>query len=255
MANDGAPCNAIELNNIRLEYGDGPDRFAAVDGVDLTVTRGEFVAIVGRSGCGKTSLLNVATGMVKPSSGTVRVLGGSPSVAHDRFAYMLARDALMPWRTAERNVQLPLELQNVPRSEARERARRQLADVGLAGSEHKFPWQLSQGMRQRVALARTWANDPELLLVDEPFSALDAQTSEDVRIEFLKKWESKRASVLFVTHDLPEAIMLADRVILMRAGRVVLQVPIPFDRPRATRELERTPEFQEILSLLLSELK
>lgn len=214
-----------------------------IDNVSITCEPGEFVVLIGHSGSGKTTILNAVAGLVNASAGAVKVLGKSPVEARRQIGYMLARDALLPWRTAIRNVEIGLEIGGVPKAERRERARQMLDRVGLSAAADKYPWQLSHGMRQRTAIARTWAVRPELLLMDEPFSALDAQTRETVRSEFLRIWEEDRTSVLFVTHDLTEALLLGDRVVVLGEGKVVREVRVPFDRPRDAIELPRTPEF------------
>jgi NitT/TauT family transport system ATP-binding protein len=225
--------------------GGAPRR--VLNDVSLDIREGEFVALVGKSGSGKTTLLNVLSGLVELTSGTVDVLGTSPRQARDSVGYMFARDALLPWRTARKNVEFGLEIRRVDRQRRRELSRRYLDLVGITESASKlWPWQLSQGMRQRVALARTWALEPRLLLLDEPFSALDAHTRESVQQEFLRLWEEHKRTVVFVTHDLSEAIVLADRVVLIGESRIVADVSIDFERPRDIEDVSMTPEFQSI---------
>ncbi len=216
------------LENFNLECGDG-----------------EFLVIVGRSGCGKTSVLNLLAGLLDPQAGQVQVKGKSPRAAREHLGYMFARDALVPSRTAMGNVEIGLEVRGVGRAERRARAHELMVRLGLAGAEDRYPWQLSQGMRQRVALARTWALDPDLILMDEPFAALDAQTREAARVQFLDLWERRRSSVIFVTHDLTEALLLGDRVIIMGpGGRILENIVLPFGRPRDSSELPYTNEFR-----------
>ncbi|MDP3317394.1 MAG: ABC transporter ATP-binding protein, partial [Devosia sp.] len=179
----------------------------------LQIRDGEFVVIVGRSGCGKTTVLNLLAGLLDPQSGSVTLKGRAPRAAREHLGYMFARDALVPSRTAMGNVEIGLEVRGMGRAERRARAHELMLKLGLAGAEDRYPWQLSQGMRQRVALARTWALEPDLVLMDEPFAALDAQTREAARVQFLDLWERRRSSVVFVTHDLTEALLLGDRVI------------------------------------------
>lgn len=214
---------------------------------DFECGRGEFVVLVGRSGCGKTTVLNILAGLLTPTGGTVEVLGKTPRGARHQIGYMFARDALMPWRRAEKNVELPLERDGVAPAERQRRANAMLARLGLEDKGALYPWQLSQGMRQRVALARTWVSGPELLLMDEPFAALDAQTKVEVRAEFLKIWEEARRSVVFVTHDLGEALLLGDRVVMLApGGKEVVNLKVPFPHPRDVSELPFTKEFREL---------
>jgi len=238
------------------EGGSGSSReLVALEGVDLDIPAGQFVALVGASGCGKTTLLNMMAGLIEPSGGTITVDGSRPSLPNPDIGYMFARDALLPWRTAQRNVELPLETRRVGRRERTARAKEMLDMVGLKGRERQFRLQLSQGMRQRVALARTLASDPSLLLMDEPFAALDARTKLAMQMEFLGIWErhqgsDKRKTVVFVTHDLQEAVLLADRVIVMlpNPGRIAQDRIIDLPRPRAERlgEILYTDAFKTI---------
>jgi NitT/TauT family transport system ATP-binding protein len=216
-----------------------------LEDIDLDVPAGQFVAIIGPSGCGKTTILNLLAGLLRPTQGTVsrdevEVQGTSRDVG-----YMIARGGLAPWRNARRNVEFGLELRGVARAERRATAESALAQLGLAGFEHAYPSQLSHGMRQRVAIARTLAIQPKVLLMDEPFGALDALTRASVQQEFIRLWEQRRPTVLFVTHDLTEALFLADRVIVMsaRPGRICADREVPFARPRHGEELVYTNEF------------
>lgn len=218
----------------------------AVDDVSLKCAPGEFVALVGRSGSGKTTLLNLMAGLLEADRGEVEVLGGRPADARAELGYMFARDALMPWRTARRNVELGLEILGTPKAERREIADRMLRRVGLEHAVNRLPWQLSQGMRQRVALARTWARNPRLLLMDEPFSALDAQTRQEAQSSFLETWADSGATVVLVTHDLGEALLLGDRVVLLAGGKVVSEVTVPFERPRDLEALATDPRLHEM---------
>jgi NitT/TauT family transport system ATP-binding protein len=207
--------------------------------VDLDIAQGQFVAVVGASGCGKTTLLNMLAGTVAPSSGEVLVGGEPARCPHPEVSYMAARDALLPWRTVRRNVEFGLEHRVKDRSARRERARHVLELVGLADFESAFPRQLSHGMRQRTNLARTLATEPRVLLMDEPFAALDAQTKLRLQGELLRILEDDSAdrpkTVVFVTHDLQEAVLLADRVIVMRPrpGRIALDQVVDLPRPRS----------------------
>jgi len=206
----------------------------ALDDVSFDVPRGQFLALVGASGCGKTTILNMTAGLVQPVAGSV-VLNGQPVQGPSRnTGYMFARDGLLPWRSARRNVEVGLELRGVPAAERTETSTRFLEMVGLDSFAYAYPRQLSQGMRQRVAIARTLAINPDTLLMDEPFAALDAQTKLNLQAEFLRIWEKERKTVLFVTHDLAEEVALADRVIVMtsRPGRIQADIEIDLPRPR-----------------------
>lgn len=264
----------ISFRDVRQVFrlsGRGGDGFAAANrelvalqDVNVDIQAGQFVALVGASGCGKTTMLNMLAGLVEPTHGEVRLDGRPPQLPNMDIGYMFARDALLPWRTARKNVELPLETRGWGRRERRERAEEMLELVGLKGRESQYRLQLSQGMRQRVALARTLAPDPSLLLMDEPFAALDARTKLTLQAEFLRIWEhnqtgDRRKTVIFVTHDLQEAVLLADRVIVMlpHPGRVAEDRVIDLPRPRAELlgELQFTKEFQDTTHGLFERLE
>lgn len=225
-----------------------PVRFTVLRDVSFSVGSGEIVGLVGPSGCGKTTLLNMVAGLVTPTSGTVRRLGTVVDGPDERVGYMFARDGLMPWRSALRNVVLGLEVRRVPRREARERAMHWLEMVRLQDFAHWHPYRLSQGMRQRVALCRTLVTEPDVLLMDEPFAALDVQTKQRLQSEFLDICTSLGKAVLWVTHDVAEAVALGDRVIVMntRPGTVDQEVEIPFPHPRELDALRFRAEFVEL---------
>ena len=232
----------LTLRDVTVRYNVGRDGSVnvAAENVNLSMESGEVVGFVGRSGCGKTSVLNAIAGLIPTAvHGEITFDGIDPKDPRGGMAYMLASDALLPWREAWRNVAFPLE-GLVPRQERRERAIELLARLGLEASTHMYPHELSQGMRQRVALARTLATDPKLILADEPFAALDAQTKLQVQDSFLSEWEKDRRTVLLVTHDLQEAILLSDRVIVMagQPGRVVVDQVVDIPRPRNGRLVE-----------------
>ncbi len=235
------------LNNVVVSFANRATgkSTTVLKGFSLEIGESEFVVIVGRSGCGKTTVLNLLAGLIDPQAGEIQVRGKKPRAAREHLGYMFARDALVPSRTAMGNVEIGLEVRGVKRSERRARAQELIDLLGLTGAELRYPWQLSQGMRQRVALARTWALNPDLILMDEPFAALDAQTREAARAQFLSLWERSRSSVVFVTHDLTEALLLGDRVMIMGAqGRIIEDVRLTFPRPRDAAELPFTDEFR-----------
>jgi len=247
---------AIVLDHVSVRFS--PDIVAVAD-VSLNVRAGEFVSIVGPSGCGKTTLLNFAAGLLPGGVGSgIFTVGGKPPVEGNRdIAYMLARDALAPWRTALGNAELGGEIRGIPAAERRARAIDLLEKVGLKGFEHAYPKQLSQGMRQRVALARTFALASPVLLMDEPFGALDAQTKLQLEDVLLSLWQRDGRTVLFITHDLSEAVTMSDRVIVMsaRPGRIVADVPITLPRPRSVRALQKDPAFHELYAHVWSKLE
>ena len=252
MSADGS----IVLDRVSVKFS--PEVVAVAD-VSLTVRTGEFVSIVGPSGCGKTTLLNFAAGLLPQGvgSGGFTVGGKPPAEGNRDIAYMLARDALAPWRTALENAELGGEIRGVPAAERRARALDLFDKVGLKGFENAFPKQLSQGMRQRVALARTFALTSPILLMDEPFGALDAQTKLQLEEVLLQLWQRDGRTVLFITHDLSEAVTMSDRVIVMssRPGRIVADVPITLPRPRSVRALQTDPAFHELYAHVWSKLE
>jgi NitT/TauT family transport system ATP-binding protein len=210
------------------------DRVSVLGGVDLTVRRGEFVTLVGPSGSGKSVLLDVIAGLTEASSGTAEIDGDAVTRPHPGTAYVFQQYALFPWRTALENVEYALEVRGVGRKQRRERARAFLDLFGLRAFEDRYPSQLSGGMQQRVAIARALSNDPEVLLMDEPFAALDAQTRDILQSELLRIWEQIKTTVVFVTHSIDEAIFLADRIVVMtaRPARVKEIIEIDLPRPR-----------------------
>lgn len=232
-----------------------PERpYLALRDIDLAIAQGEFVCLVGPSGCGKTTLLNVIAQQIRPERGNVEVLLGDGArdtrSSRQAMGYMFARDSLIPWRDIRDNVAFGLEIQGVGRAERRQRADATLDLVGLGGKGRLYPRQLSHGMRQRANLARTLAIEPEVLLVDEPFGALDAQTKARLQVEFMNIWDRTRKTVVFVTHDLAEACLLADRIIVMRSGAIEADIPIEFERPRDLDTLRFEQPFQDLVKSL-----
>ena len=229
----------------------------ALDNISFSVRPGEFVSIVGPSGCGKTTILNILAGLVPYSEGRVLVDGHGPRAGRPDVAYTLARPCLFPTPTAKANAELGNAMRDMPRDERSRRADALLAAVGLGGFANALPKQLSHGMRQRVALARTFCMPSSVLLMDEPFGALDAQTKLQLEELLLKLWSTERRSVVFITHDLSEAVLLSDRVLVMsaRPGRLVADVPIPLERPRSVRSLQKDPRFHELYAEIWSRLE
>jgi NitT/TauT family transport system ATP-binding protein len=223
--------------------------YTAVEGASLVVDEGEFVAIVGPTGCGKSTLLNVAAGLLAPAAGRVEVFG-APLIGLNRGAgYLFQSDALFPWKTALENVAIGLEIAGRPAAEARARAKEWLARVGLAGFGGRYPHLLSGGQRKRVGLAQVLIRDPRILLMDEPFGPLDAQTRQIMGNLLLDLWSADRKAVLFVTHDLEEAIALSDRVVIMSAGpaaHIMGEWKVPLPRPRDIAEVKLAPAFHEL---------
>jgi NitT/TauT family transport system ATP-binding protein len=239
--------SALRIDGVTVHFPSkrGPGR-TVFDNLCFEVNAGELTCVVGKSGGGKTTLLHLLVGMVKPTRGTVDVLGTDPVSARNRIGLMLARDALIPSRSAIRNIEFGLELRGVPRGERHAIARNYLQMMELEHAANLWPWQLSQGMRQRVALARTWAMRPEVLLLDEPFAALDAQTRERMQNEFLRTWAADRRTAVFVTHDLDEAVVLGDRVVVVGDGRVMADLTIPLARPRDRFSVMDDPECRAV---------
>ena len=228
--------SAIEMESISVVYDSG-DRFThALDDISLTASPGEFLSIVGPSGCGKTTLLRVAAGLLEPGSGTIRIVGKSPTEAREArdIGFVFQEPALLEWRTSLQNVVLPLEIARVPRKQALEKARSALDLVGLASFADSPPRHLSGGMKQRVSIARALVTNPSVLLMDEPFGALDQITRDRLNLELLDIWSLDRPTVLFVTHSLREALFLSDKVVTLSPcpGRVLCNTEVPLDRPR-----------------------
>lgn len=231
--NPGLP--SLSCDGVTLAYPGRPP-IQALDGVSLTVPRGQFVSLIGPSGCGKSTLLRLVAGILAPTAGSITIDGAEPEVAQRQhsFGFVFQDPVLLPWRSVLSNIQLLEEIVGVPRSEARQRAQDLLALVGLSGFERARPSQLSGGMRQRVAIARALAINPPILLMDEPFAALDEFQRELLNDELLRIWSQQGNSVLFVTHNIEEAVFLSDVVVVMspRPGRIIEQVAIELPRPR-----------------------
>ncbi|MFH0825561.1 MAG: ABC transporter ATP-binding protein [Pseudomonadota bacterium] len=231
-------------------------RVEALKDVSIDVKPGEFLTLLGPSGCGKTTLLDVVAGLSEPDYGSVHVDGFGRNNSFGWAGYMPQEDTLLPWRTVLENAEIGLEIRGVPRSTRRERTQTLLRQVGLQGFEDKFPFELSGGMKRRVGLVRMLAYDPAVLLLDEPFAALDSQTREFLHDDLLCLWQQSRKTVIFVTHDLLEAIVLSDRIILLtaRPARVKREYVIPWPRPRDPALLQGTSEYVSLYRALRSDL-
>ena len=240
---------AIEIDDVSLTFqtNDGPVR--ALSGVSLTISKGEFVSFIGPSGCGKTTLLRAIADLEAPTSGTIRVNGMSPEEArlNRAYGYVFQAPALYPWRTVGANIALPLEIMGFNRADRRKRVDRGLELVNLKGFGKKFPWQLSGGMQQRASIARALAFDPDLLLMDEPFGALDEIVRDMLNQQLLELWAKTGKTALFVTHSIPEAVFLSTRIVVMspRPGRIHEVIECNFPRDR-TLDIRETPEFLEV---------
>ncbi|MBL8058027.1 MAG: ABC transporter ATP-binding protein [Anaerolineales bacterium] len=237
----------LAVDRLSHVYPTAEGALQVLENISFTVQPQEFVCVVGPSGCGKSTLLKLLAGLFPPSEGTLFFEGAPLAGPSRRIGLVFQKANLMPWRTALANVRLPLELAGVPAADADARAQAALLRVGLAGFEHSLPRDLSGGMEQRVALARALAQDPDLLLLDEPFGALDALNRERLGAELLRLWEARRITVVMVTHSIPEALLLSDRVLALtpRPGQVRLALDVPLPRPRRL-EMEHSPEFGEL---------
>jgi NitT/TauT family transport system ATP-binding protein len=247
-------------NRLAVEVIDLVHKYSGMEVISTTslnIREGEFVSIVGPSGCGKTTLLNIVAGLTPCQQGAVRLSGSPPREGRPDIAYMLARDSLLPWRSALENAAFGAKIRGVDPQRRNDKALHLLASVGLTGFETRFPKELSHGMRQRVALARTFCLDSPLLLMDEPFGALDAQTKLQLEDILLQLWSEERRTVIFITHDLSEAIALSDRVIVMRRrpGAIIADIPITLPRPRSVRKLQSSPQYHELYAQIWSTLE
>ena len=252
------PATMIAVDHVSQSFGAGAARMAALEDVSLTIAAGEFVSLIGPSGCGKSTLLRIIGDLITPTAGQVRVAGKSARdarVARD-YGMVFQSPVLYDWRTVRRNVELPLEVMGYPRPEWAVRAGRMLELVGLQKFHGHHPWQLSGGMQQRVSIARALAFSPQILLMDEPFGALDELTRERMNQELLAIWGQTHTTVVFVTHSIPEAVFLSSRVAVLtpRPGRIerIVEIDLPYPRAAGTREL---PRFFELVTLVRSALR
>ena len=245
----------LKIDNVYKEYQGRSGKTIALNGVNLEIKENEFICVVGPSGCGKSTLLNIIAGLLEPTSGTVTLDGKVIEGTGVELGVVFQQYALFPWRTVLKNVMFPLEMKKVPKEEAEAIARKYIKSVGLEGFEKSYPKELSGGMKQRVAIARAYAANPEVLLLDEPFGALDAQTRVQLQTELLETWEKEKKTCFFITHDVDEAIILAQRVIIMsaRPGRIkkIVDIDIPYPRTQATKT---EPRFLELKSEIWNEV-
>lgn len=248
----------IEIKNVTKRFGEEPNSVHVLDDISFTVDEGSFVCILGPSGCGKTTLLKMMDGLVDPTDGEIEIGGKTVTDPTDDAALVFQNFELLPWRTTIENVAFGLELRGLDEKQRNEQARELIERVGLEGFEDHYPSELSGGMKQRVGLARALAVDPEVLLMDEPFGALDAQTKDRMQTQLLNLWEKDQKTVVFVTHDIRESIFLADRVLVMgtKPSSIIADIEIPFERPRWKRrvEVENDDRFEDIEIELRSHL-
>lgn len=254
----GGVADVVAASKLSLVFDTNDGPVQALSNVDLTIGKGEFVSFIGPSGCGKTTLLRVIADLEKPTSGTIMVNGMTPEQARERraYGYVFQAAALFPWRTIADNVALPLEIMGLSKAERAERIRRTLELVNLSGFEKKYPWQLSGGMQQRASIARALAFDADLLLMDEPFGALDEIVRDHLNQQLLELWARTNKTICFVTHSIPEAVYLSTRIVVMspRPGRVtdIIDTNLPLERPLDIRE---SPEFLAIAARVRDGLK
>ena len=245
----------LKIDNVYKEYATRNGKMIALNGVNLDIAENEFVCVVGPSGCGKSTILNIIAGLLQPTSGAVYLDGKEIKGTGAERGVVFQQYALFPWRTVLKNVMYGLESKRIPKKEAVEIAMKYIKAVGLEGFEHSYPKELSGGMKQRVAIARAYAANPEVLLLDEPFGALDAQTRAQLQTELLNTWEQEKKTCFFITHDVDEAIILAQRVIIMsaRPGRIKKIVPIDIPYPRS-QETKSDPRFLELKAEIWNEV-
>ena len=245
----------LKIDNVVKEYEGRNGKTVALNGVNLDIKENEFICVVGPSGCGKSTLLNIIAGLHEPTSGAAYLDGKKIEGTGVERGVVFQQYALFPWRTVLKNVMFPLEMKKTPKAEAEAIALKYIKAVGLEGFENSYPKELSGGMKQRVAIARAYAADPEVLLLDEPFGALDAQTRVQLQTELLETWQKEKKTCFFITHDVDEAIILAQRVIIMsaRPGRIkkIVEIDIPYPRTQATKT---DPRFLELKTEVWNEV-
>ena len=250
--------DAIVTERLKKWFSSESGTYTAVEDISLQIPRGGFVSLVGPSGCGKSTILNIVAGLTKPSAGAVRIFGEELTGLNKRASYMFQQDALLPWKTVEENIALGLQFRRRPYREALAEANNWIRRVGLDGFSGRFPYQLSGGMRKRVAMAQCWIVDPDIVLMDEPFGALDVHTRHRMEGEILDLWAESRKTVLFITHDLEEAIALSDQVVVLSSGpasSVVARHDVDLPRPRNLLDLKTDPRFTELYRIIWSDLR
>jgi len=247
----------LAIEGVRKEYLVRGKKIVALDAIDLAIAEGEFVTIVGPSGCGKSTLLNLIVGLIRSSSGRITFRGDRIDGICTNIGYVTQKDNLLPWRTLIENVEIALEIRGVQANARRDQARDYIGQVGLGGFEDHYPHELSGGMRQRANIIRTLIYDPELILMDEPFGPLDAQTRIVLQDQLLKLWSASKKTIIFITHDLIEAITLGDRVVLMssRPGRIKFIENVAIPRPRDVFQIHESPEFRSAYERLWQQLR
>jgi NitT/TauT family transport system ATP-binding protein len=247
----------LSIENVRKEYQVRGKKVLALDSVDLTIAEGEFVTVVGPSGCGKSTLLNLIVGLMRSSMGRIVFRGAPIEGITTKIGYVTQKDNLLPWRTLIENVEIALEIRAIEKSARRVQAQNLIDQVGLSGFEDHYPHELSGGMRQRANIIRTLIYDPELILMDEPFGPLDAQTRIVLQDQLLKLWYASKKTIVFITHDLIEAITLADRVVLMsaRPGRIKSIEEIAIPRPRDVFKIHEDAQFRSAYERLWQQLR
>lgn len=247
----------VHVEDLHVRFASSRGEVTAVEHIDLTVAPGEFVTIAGPSGCGKSTLLKVISGLTKPSRGVVELNGSPVTGPRQDIGYVFQRAALLEWRDVEGNILIQAEMRGMPRAKARERAAELIEMTGLSGFEKALPHELSGGMQQRVSLCRALLHEPQVLLMDEPFGALDALTRERMNVELRRIWETTGTTVMLVTHSVPEAVYLADRVVVMspRPGRVLEVLDVDLPRHRVYGDTMASPVFQELTTHVRSLLR
>ena len=247
----------LSIEGVRKEYFSRGKRVVALDSIDLDIPEGEFVTIVGPSGCGKSTLLNLIVGLLRSSGGRIVFRGSAIDGICTQIGYVTQKDNLFPWRTLVENVEIALEIRSIDKNARRRQAEELIERVGLRGFEEHYPYELSGGMRQRANIIRTLIYDPELILMDEPFGPLDAQTRIVLQDQLLNLWSTTKKTIIFITHDLIEAITLADRVVLMssRPGKIKSIEPVEIARPRAVFKIHESKQFRAVYEKLWRELR